>query len=153
MVSFKNGNSKIWSLPNIKLICYNCYFLLKGNLFSLIPEEPSYKITKEEKIEKNKNSDLLLNEIDEYGIQHLRNMGVLEKDKLNKFNKRKKELGMGESNLNMDIIKRKKNKLKKVLHTVEDIINDGKDINIDVNNIDIKSLLTGKNKRIAKIDS
>jgi len=32
LLSFKDGNRKNWSLDNLELLCYNCYFLTCGNI-------------------------------------------------------------------------------------------------------------------------
>lgn len=34
LLSFKDGNKHNWRLENLQMLCYNCYFLFVGNLFS-----------------------------------------------------------------------------------------------------------------------
>jgi hypothetical protein len=34
ILSFKNGNKNNWKIENLEMLCYNCYFLYVGNLFS-----------------------------------------------------------------------------------------------------------------------
>lgn len=34
LLNFKDGNRNNWKLENLEMLCYNCYFLLVGNLFS-----------------------------------------------------------------------------------------------------------------------
>jgi hypothetical protein len=34
ILNFKDGNKKNWKLPNLELICYNCYFLFINDLFT-----------------------------------------------------------------------------------------------------------------------
>lgn len=34
VLSFKNGNKNNWKVENLEMLCYNCYFLYVGNLFS-----------------------------------------------------------------------------------------------------------------------
>ena len=57
ILSFKDGNKHNWKVENLELLCYNCYFLFVGNLFSerqirtledahapIVKEEPSWDI-------------------------------------------------------------------------------------------------------------
>ena len=34
VLSFKDGNKHNWKIENLEMLCYNCYFLYVGNLFS-----------------------------------------------------------------------------------------------------------------------
>ena len=34
ILSFKDGNKNNWKVGNLEMLCYNCYFLYVGNLFS-----------------------------------------------------------------------------------------------------------------------
>lgn len=34
ILSFKDGNKHNWRLNNLEMLCYNCYFLFVGNLFT-----------------------------------------------------------------------------------------------------------------------
>ena len=34
LLNFKDGNRNNWKHDNLEMLCYNCYFLLVGNLFS-----------------------------------------------------------------------------------------------------------------------
>lgn len=34
ILSFKDGNKHNWKIENLEMLCYNCYFLYVGNLFS-----------------------------------------------------------------------------------------------------------------------
>lgn len=34
ILSFKDGNKNNWKIENLEMLCYNCYFLYVGNLFS-----------------------------------------------------------------------------------------------------------------------
>lgn len=34
ILSFKDGNKNNWKIGNLEMLCYNCYFLYVGNLFS-----------------------------------------------------------------------------------------------------------------------
>jgi len=34
LLNFKDGNRNNWKHSNLEMLCYNCYFLLVGNLFS-----------------------------------------------------------------------------------------------------------------------
>lgn len=57
ILSFKDGNKHNWKIDNLEMLCYNCYFLFVGNLFSerqirtledahapIVKEEPSWDI-------------------------------------------------------------------------------------------------------------
>ena len=57
ILSFKDGNKHNWKIENLEMLCYNCYFLFVGNLYSdkqlraledahapLIKEEPDWDI-------------------------------------------------------------------------------------------------------------
>ena len=57
ILSFKDGNKHNWKVENLEMLCYNCYFLFVGNLFSerqirtledahapIVKEEPSWDI-------------------------------------------------------------------------------------------------------------
>lgn len=57
ILSFKDGNKHNWRVENLEMLCYNCYFLFVGNLYSdkqlraledahapLIKEEPNWDI-------------------------------------------------------------------------------------------------------------
>lgn len=34
ILSFKDGNKHNWKLDNVEMLCYNCYFLFVGNLYT-----------------------------------------------------------------------------------------------------------------------
>lgn len=40
IINFKNGNKKNYSLVNLELLCYNCYFLYVGDVFT--PKQVSH---------------------------------------------------------------------------------------------------------------
>ena len=57
ILSFKDGNKHNWKIDNLEMLCYNCYFLYVGNLFSekqirtledahapIVKEEPNWDI-------------------------------------------------------------------------------------------------------------
>lgn len=57
ILSFKDGNKHNWKIENLEMLCYNCYFLYVGNLFSekqirtledahapIVKEEPNWDI-------------------------------------------------------------------------------------------------------------
>lgn len=57
ILSFKDGNKHNWKIDNLEMLCYNCYFLFVGNLFSekqirtledahapIVKEEPNWDI-------------------------------------------------------------------------------------------------------------
>jgi hypothetical protein len=34
ILNFKDGNKNNWKLDNLRMLCYNCYYLYVGNLFT-----------------------------------------------------------------------------------------------------------------------
>jgi len=65
LLSFKDGNKKHWNIDNLELVCYNCYFLHIGDVFTpeqidLIEDAPKDKF-KVEKPEFDLDEDMLDN--------------------------------------------------------------------------------------------
>lgn len=76
LFNFKDGNRKNFNLKNIELLCYNCYFLNIGNIFSVkeILSLENYNIPKKE----NENNKLW--QLDPYHAQRLKDLGLEEDD-------------------------------------------------------------------------
>jgi len=72
VLTFKDRNKKNYSLENLELLCYNCYFLYVGDTLSLkrLQEEEDYSH------EKNDKARSETWEIDQYHIQHLKDLGL-----------------------------------------------------------------------------
>jgi DNA-binding transcriptional ArsR family regulator len=66
---FKDDNKKNYKLDNIELLCYNCYFLTIGDIFTnkQIQQIEDFKPVNEGKVDW---------EIDEYHLQRLKELGL-----------------------------------------------------------------------------
>lgn len=72
LLSFKDGNKKHWVLDNLELVCYNCYFLYIGNVFTpeqidKIEDQPK-DVFKIEKPEFN---------LDDEHLENMRQLGIM----------------------------------------------------------------------------
>jgi hypothetical protein len=72
ILRFKDGNKKNYSLNNIELLCYNCYFLYIDNIFSnkqieSLEDYHTGKIVKEPTWE-----------LEDYQIEHLKELGLIQ---------------------------------------------------------------------------
>lgn len=75
VLSFKDGNKNNWKIDNLEMLCYNCYFLYIGNLFS------------EKQIQRleDANATLLKKgeidfQVDDSFLQHFKELGLEPKD-------------------------------------------------------------------------
>ena len=77
ILNFKDNNKKNWKLENLEVLCYNCYFLNVGNVWS---DNQLHQM--EDYNQKNKfNNDSEPNwEMDENHIDHLKSLGLWEDD-------------------------------------------------------------------------
>ena len=73
LMHFKDKNKKNYKLDNIELLCYNCYFLTIGDIFTnkQIQHIEDFKPVNEGKVEW---------EIDEYHLQRLRELGLVDNE-------------------------------------------------------------------------
>ena len=73
LLHFKDDNKKNYNLNNIELLCYNCYFLTIGNLFTdkQIQHIEDFKTINEGKVDW---------EIDEYHLKRLRELGLEDEE-------------------------------------------------------------------------
>lgn len=71
VLSFKDGNKHNWKVENLEMLCYNCYFLYIGNLFSekqiLRLEDANATLLKKEEIDW---------EVDDNFLQHFKELGL-----------------------------------------------------------------------------
>lgn len=71
VLSFKDGNKHNWKVENLEMLCYNCYFLYVGNLFSekqiLRLEDANATALKKEEIDW---------QIDDNFLQHFKELGL-----------------------------------------------------------------------------
>ena len=75
IMNFKDGNKKNYKLDNVELLCYNCYFLTVGDIFSdkQVQTMEEHKPVNEGKVDW---------EIDDYHLQRLKELGLEDKDEL-----------------------------------------------------------------------
>jgi hypothetical protein len=77
ILNFKNKDKKDYSLKNIELLCYNCYFLYVGNIFT----------TKQIQSLEDFNTSTLTKEptwqLDEHHIEHLKELGLYDEEYIN----------------------------------------------------------------------
>jgi hypothetical protein len=71
LMHFKDDNKKNYKLDNIELLCYNCYFLIIGDIFTnkQIQQIEDFKQINEGKVDW---------EIDEYHLQRLKELGLAD---------------------------------------------------------------------------
>lgn len=72
ILHFKDGNKKNYSLSNLDLLCYNCYFLYIGNIFS------GKEIQALEDFNTSPNTKEPNWQLDEHHIEHLRDLGLYD---------------------------------------------------------------------------
>ena len=75
LLNFKDGNKNNWKHNNLEMLCYNCYFLLVGNLFS----DKQIKRLEDIAAPPIKTADVDWN-IDDNFLAHFRELGLEEKD-------------------------------------------------------------------------
>lgn len=71
ILSFKDGNKHNWQIQNLRMLCYNCYFLFVGNLFSEKQiqrlEDANATLLKKDEIDW---------EVDDHFLQHFKEIGL-----------------------------------------------------------------------------
>jgi len=76
ILSFKDGNKGNWLLENLEFLCYNCYFLYVGDVFT--PKQIKHLEDVVDTVSDTKQVDW---ELDEYYLDHFRELGLTpEKD-------------------------------------------------------------------------
>jgi hypothetical protein len=78
IMHFKDGNTKHYNLGNIQLLCYNCYFLYYGQVFT---EREIEKLEGHGAITMKTEEEKLY--LDDYQIKILRELGLQDKDDSN----------------------------------------------------------------------
>jgi len=73
ILNFKNGDKNDWRFDNLEMLCYNCYFLYVGNLFSDKQIKNMEDITSPE--QKSAEVDM---GIDDYYLEHFKDLGLVE---------------------------------------------------------------------------
>ena len=77
ILNFKDGNKKNWQLENLEALCYNCYFLNIGNVWSENQLQQMEDYSLKNKFKNDPQPDL---EIDETQKEHLKELGLWEED-------------------------------------------------------------------------
>ena len=77
VLNFKDGNKKNWQLENIEPLCYNCYFLNVGNVWS---ENQLQQMEDYNAQNKNNNDPKPDWEMDKTHKEHLKDLGLWEED-------------------------------------------------------------------------
>ena len=77
VLNFKDGNKKNWQLKNLEALCYNCYFLNVGNVWSENQLQQMEDYSLKNKFKNDPKPDL---EIDEAHKEHLKELGLWEED-------------------------------------------------------------------------
>ena len=75
VLSFKDGNKNNWRIENLEMVCYNCYFLYVGNLFT----EKQINRLEDSNAPLVKKAEVDF-EIDDSFLQHFRDLGLEPKD-------------------------------------------------------------------------
>jgi len=71
ILSFKDGNKNNWKVDNLEMLCYNCYFLYVGNLFS----EKQIQRLEDANATQLKKGEIDW-EVDENFLQHFKELGL-----------------------------------------------------------------------------
>ena len=74
LIHFKDKNKENWKIENIKLLCYNCYFLYIGDVFN---EKQIKHIEEDAPVKKDDQIDW---EMDENMLQHFQEIGLVDED-------------------------------------------------------------------------
>jgi hypothetical protein len=77
ILNFKDGNKKNWKLENLELLCYNCYFLNVGNVWSDNQLQQMEDYNQKNKFNNDPEPDW---EMDKSHIEHLKSLGLWEDD-------------------------------------------------------------------------
>ena len=77
ILNFKDKNKKNWKLENLELLCYNCYFLNVGNVWSDNQLQQMEDHNQKNKFNNDPEPDW---EMDKTHIEHLKSLGLWEDD-------------------------------------------------------------------------
>ena len=80
ILNFIDGNAKNWKLENLELLCYNCYFLNVGNVWSDNQLQQMEDHNQKNKFNNDPTPDW---EIDNAQKEHLKSLGLWEDDSYN----------------------------------------------------------------------
>lgn len=71
ILSFKDKNKRNFKIDNVELVCYNCYFLTVGNIFT---NKDMRQL--EEHINLNETTEAINFQLDDWQIEQLKNLGL-----------------------------------------------------------------------------
>jgi len=75
LLNYKDGNKKNWKRDNLELLCYNCYFLFIGDVYS-----NKQILAIEDYVDQPKTAQVDW-ELDEYAKEHFKQLGLMEDEK------------------------------------------------------------------------
>jgi len=75
LLNYKDGNRKNWKQDNLELLCYNCYFLYIGDVYS-----NKQILSIEDYVDQPKTAQVDW-ELDEYTKEHLKQLGLMDEEK------------------------------------------------------------------------
>lgn len=75
LLNFRNGDKNDWRLDNLEMICYNCYHLYIGNLYTDKQVRNVEDITAPELKSAEIDPD-----IDDFYLQHFKDLGLMDTD-------------------------------------------------------------------------
>lgn len=75
LLNYKDGNKKNWKRDNLELLCYNCYFLFIGDVYS-----NKQILAIEDYVDQPKTAQVDW-ELDEYYKEHLKQLGLMDEEK------------------------------------------------------------------------
>jgi len=73
ILNFNDGNQKNWKLENLEMLCYNCYFLNVGNVWSDNQLQQMEDYNQKNKFNNDPEPDW---EMDDSHIEHLKKLGL-----------------------------------------------------------------------------
>jgi len=77
ILNFSDGNAKNWKLENLEMLCYNCYFLNVGNVWSENQLQQMEDHNQKNKFNNDPTPDW---EMDEAHIEHLKGLGLWDEE-------------------------------------------------------------------------
>ena len=75
LLNYKDGNKKNWKRDNLELLCYNCYFLFIGDVYS-----NKQILAIEDYVDQPKTAQVDW-ELDEYAKEHFKQLGLIDEEK------------------------------------------------------------------------
>ena len=73
LLNFKNGKKTDWTLENLEMICYNCYFLYIGDIYN-----KKQVRAMEDYTAPTAEDNSVDWELDDYYKEHLQNLGIID---------------------------------------------------------------------------